>query len=208
MGSVEPGGFYEIRLDLLKPSELVNPNIDEVFRTGARLIATFRPLPDGSGAAAETTRLAVLQRAVGAGAAYVDIELDAPTAHRAAILATAKAHGCPVIISYHDFEGTPARDAMIDIIERSKAGGGDLVKIACQVNSPDDCARLLGLLDGRPDLVVTGMGPLGRIVRLAAPLLGSPFTYAAPDDGPLTAPGQIRAGELEQIIQQIDSLSS
>ena len=206
MEAVEPGGLYEIRLDMLNPSELAGAGIEALFKTGARLIATFRPSLSIPGAAAEGNRLAVLQRAIGAGAAYVDIELDAPDAHRKALLAAAQKHACLAIISHHDYEQTPAHDALIGIIERGKDMGANLVKIACQVNAPEDGARLLGLLDGQTDLIVVGMGPLGRIVRIAAPLLGSPFTFAAPDEGPLTAPGQIRAGELEQVIQRIKGL--
>jgi 3-dehydroquinate dehydratase len=44
------------------------------------------------------------------------------------------------------------------------------------------------------------MGPKGRLVRAVAPLLGSPFTYAAPNRGKATAPGQPRARELANAI--------
>jgi 3-dehydroquinate dehydratase I len=206
IGSIEPGSFYEIRLDMLKPSELADSGLEEVFRAGARLIATCRPLPAGT--ATEVNRLSVLQRAIMSGAAYVDIELEAPETYRRALLDTARKYGCRVIVSHHDFTGTPGRPELLEIINRSKNAGGELVKLACQVNVPEDGARLLGLLDGRQDLIVTGMGLLGRIVRIASPLLGSPFTFAAPDQGPLTAPGQIRAGIIEQILRSIEDPSS
>jgi len=50
------------------------------------------------------------------------------------------------------------------------------------------------------------MGPGGRIVRAAAPILGSPFTYASPDDGQKTAPGQMDRTSMERILNELADL--
>ncbi len=43
------------------------------------------------------------------------------------------------------------------------------------------------------------MGDAGRITRVAAPLLGSEFTFASPGEGRETAPGQMSASQLNAI---------
>jgi 3-dehydroquinate dehydratase-1 len=45
------------------------------------------------------------------------------------------------------------------------------------------------------------MGEKGRVTRILAPLLGSPFTYASYEAGKETAPGQIEDKRLEEMIR-------
>ena len=45
------------------------------------------------------------------------------------------------------------------------------------------------------------MGSKGRITRIAAPLLGSPFTFASISKGKETAEGQIEKDTLERIVR-------
>ena len=45
------------------------------------------------------------------------------------------------------------------------------------------------------------MGNKGRITRIAAPLLGSPFTFASLSKGKETAEGQIEKDILEQMMR-------
>ena len=45
------------------------------------------------------------------------------------------------------------------------------------------------------------MGNKGRITRVAAPLLGSPFTFASLSKGKETAEGQIEKDTLEQMMR-------
>lgn len=45
------------------------------------------------------------------------------------------------------------------------------------------------------------MGAKGRVTRVAAPLLGSPFTFASLSDEKKTAEGQIEKDKLEQILK-------
>ena len=71
------------------------------------------------------------------------------------------------------------------------------------VRSESDAARLLGLLGRWQDTVVVGMGDLGRVTRVAALLLGSPFSYAAPDDGVETAPGQLPLSAMTRILLEL-----
>ena len=187
----------EIRLEALSPTV---DDVKEIFSQPARLVATMRP-----GNHSDEERLRILAAAIGAGAAYVDIELDSSTIVREGVLAAARKSGCQVIVSHHDFEQTPDGEQLRKIVGECFAVGADIAKIACLANSRADAARILGLLDGEKPVIAIGMGKLGRITRVAAPLLGSPFTYASQGEGQGTAEGQIEARELRTILAEIEN---
>jgi len=183
--------FAEVRLDAV--DDLNAAGIQDIFSRHRRLIATLRP-----GRISEQERIDLLAAAVSAGAAYVDIEIETDPDGMNKIASTARAHDCRVIVSFHDESGTPSRFFLEEIRRRGFAAGADLVKIACLSRGPADNARLLSLLDDPRPTVVIGLGTAGRITRLIAPLLGSPFTYASPEAGKETAPGQIGADSIRR----------
>jgi 3-dehydroquinate dehydratase type I len=183
--------FAEIRIDRI---EADIEDIKRIFSSHPRLIATFRP-----GSAAEEQREYFLLTAIETGAAYVDIEFEANSGYKKRIIERARAKGCRVIISYHDFEKTPDKAELGKIIDSSFDAGADAVKIACRVNSKKENARLLSLLENERPLVVVGLGEKGKISRAAAPFLGGLFTYASAEKGKETAEGQMDKKTLEHI---------
>lgn len=185
--------FAEIRLDAM--SSLTLDDVRHLFSRPLRLIATCRP----SGPFGTDDRKAMLIAAIRSGATYVDIETESEPGYRDEIAKEARTHGCKVIISFHDYEMTPERQELEAIVASCFDGGADVAKIACKVHSDRDCARLLGLLDSDRQVVAIGMGGMGRITRIAAPLLGSPFTFAALSKGKETAEGQIDRETLENM---------
>lgn len=200
--AIKPGGFYEVRLDMLDRTELKRENLTTVFKSDARLIATFRPGKGMSG----TVRRKVLEQAIMAGAAFVDIESDSSKSHLRDLVSLARERNCRVIVSHHDYQGTRQLDELLGTIKRCRKAGRDLVKIACKVNDNGEICRLLSLLEGRPYLIVTGMGPMGGFIRAVSLVLGAPFNYAAPDSGPLTAPGQVRGSKLALMVKELDGM--
>ena len=186
----------EIRMESI--SGMTDAAAKTIFSGPVKLVAACRPgkMPEGE-------RKKLLLSAIGAGAAYVDIEVDAPDAYKQEIAALAKAKGCKVIASFHDYQKTPVREELEQIIGWGFDSGADMVKIACNANSEQDSARLLGLLDTKHKLIVIGMGEKGRIVRVVAPLLGSCLSYASVSKGKESAPGQMTAGELEKAMKAI-----
>ena len=78
-----------------------------------------------------------------------------------------------------------------------------MVKIASQVNHTEDLQNLLKLYNSELRMVIIGMGEMGVISRIAAPMLGAEFTFAAAGAGQETAPGQISKEQLLSIIRQI-----
>jgi 3-dehydroquinate dehydratase-1 len=186
----------ELRLDLMG---LSLSNLPEVVRQVAprvpRIIASCRP-----GQMSEPDRVALLVEAVRLGVWAVDVEVDAPAASRSAVVSVARSRGRTVIVSFHDHEGTPPRRALQRIIRRSLDAGADLIKIACRARALADNATLLGLLDDQSApgrIAVLGMGPLGRISRVVAPLIGSPLAYVAIAPGLETADGQMTREDLQ-----------
>ncbi|MDD5305980.1 MAG: type I 3-dehydroquinate dehydratase [Deltaproteobacteria bacterium] len=194
--ALEGHKLAEVRLDLCDVS---CNDIRRIFSEHPGLVATCRP---GRFGAAE--RRERLLAAVEAGAAYVDLEVDCDQEERREIADRAGERGCRVIVSFHDFEGTPSREALEEIVSRCFEAGADVAKIACLARSPADAARLLGLLGHDRPVLAIGMGPLGKITRVAAPFLGSPFTFSSPAEGSETAPGQIPHKTLAAILREID----
>jgi len=174
----------EIRMEgaRLSPEE-----VKALFSRPVPLIATFRP-----GTADLKKRSEYLALAVRAGARFLDLELESPPDFRAELIKIARRFRCQVIISYHNHLETPDRPRLDQIADQCYAAGADIAKLACQVHSPGDCARLLALYDRSRPIIAIGMGRQGIITRIIAPLLGAPFTYAS-----LTAERQTAEGQLD-----------
>jgi 3-dehydroquinate dehydratase type I len=172
----------ELRLDLL---DLSAPQVREIFRVHDRLIATCRVGSKYS----EGQRLALLREAVEAGAAFLDLERD-EVGRASGLAALARRKGCRLIVSYHDFAGTPCPGRLREICRSGFESGADLVKLACMINKPPDGLRLISVLGQFRSVLAVGMGPLGLPIRFLALQFGSPFVYVCPRPGRETAPGQ------------------
>ncbi len=185
----------EIRLDRMR---ITLDDVRLLFSQPKKLIATCRP-----GRRPDKERKRFLVAAIEAGATFVDVEIESENKYREEIIAAARARECLVIVSFHDKTGTPERHVLERIIDSCYKAGADIVKIACTVNSREENARLLGLLDESRKLVVVGMGNKGRITRIAAPFLGSPLTFASLAKGRETAEGQLDRGTLIELMTML-----
>lgn len=193
---IDENELCEVRIDKLK---LGSDDIKSVFSKKGKTIATYRP----SEGLDESVRIESLMLAIQSGAAYVDIEVETDDLFKSEIVKAAKKHGCKVIASYHDFVKTPVMRELEQILAWCLESSPDIAKIACQVNSVEDNARLLSIYSLNRNVISIGMGELGKITRIAATLLGAPFTYAAIDTSKKTAPGQIDTVTLKKIISMI-----
>jgi 3-dehydroquinate dehydratase-1 len=186
----------ELRLDRIT---FDRKDISGLFSSGTETIATCRPAEGMS----ESDRQDIIIEAVNSGASMVDIEVESGDDFKEEIIKTARKKKCRIIVSYHDYGKTPVMRELEQLLTWCFESGADIAKIACQAHSPEDAARLLALYSfGRP-LISIGMGEAGKITRIAAPLLGAPFTYASAEDAKKTAPGQMNAEKLEAIIKMI-----
>lgn len=189
----------EIRLDEMTLSK---SEIARVFAMPLPLIATCRP-----GRYSEPERLEMLSTAIVNGAAYIDIEMDADGAYHDALQRLAKDYHCRIIVSYHNENETPLKNQLNMIVSNCFFQGADVVKVACQVCQREDMLRIIAIYehtlakDG--SLIALGMGAKGRLTRVAAPLLGAPFTYAALFPGRETAAGQMSAARMAKMISEL-----
>lgn len=193
---IESTELSEVRLDRIK---FTGADISKIFSSENKTIATFRPVDSVS----EEERKSILIQAVNAGAAYIDIEVENNDDFKKSIIETAVLKKCKIIMSYHNYDKTPAMRELELIMNWCCEDKVDIVKIACQVNSSEDCSRLLSLYSYEKPVISIGMGERGKITRIAAVLLGAPFTYASLDASRKTAPGQFEYDRLKTIIDMI-----
>lgn len=198
MDMIRDEEMAEIRLDL---TEFEGEAIKEVFAQEVKLIATLRP-----GRIDEDKRIQLLKLAINSGASYVDIEYEAGIKYRKELVQVAQEHGCQVIISYHNFNETPSRNELERIVSDCFFYGADVAKIATQVNDSKDVANLFSLYGSSKRIVALGMGNAGKITRVLATMMGAEFTFAAPDNGRGTAPGQLKKSELKRILNQLEKI--
>ena len=192
--------LVEIRLDL---NNFSDDEIRAIFSSKAEIIATCRP-----GTFTETERIEKLKICIEAGASYADLELETGEEYLKELSTLSGENGCKLIISCHDHEKTPSSSELKRIYRSCSEKGADVIKIVCNIISGSDNARLLSLYDKvdlseKIPLIAIGMGEKGKITRIAAPLLGAPFTYASSDDGKETAKGQIGKSVLKEIYKLI-----
>ncbi len=195
LAAVKDLPFAEVRMDGMR---LTAADVRTIFSRHHNLIATCSP-----GVFPDDHRKMLLLEAIRAGAAFVDVEVDAPTGYREEIMGCAKSGGCVIIVSFHDYARTPGREELASTVSECFSMGADIAKIACMVLNDADNARLLGLLDDARKIVVVGMGAMGKITRMVAPLLGSPFTFACQALGRETADGQIDHETLGAVLRAL-----
>ena len=190
---LEKAALAEIRIDLLS---LRKNELTTIFSQHKNLIATYRTNDDF----AQMEK--VLTLAMSIGCAYIDIDINTPEYYRKKLIETARGKGCKVILSYHNFTETPSTNDLEKVVNNLFELGANIAKVACKANTPSDCARIMGLYDNAKNLVAFCMGEIGMITRLAAPILGAPFTYAAIDSKE-TAPGQLNLRDTTSILKKI-----
>ena len=188
----------EIRLDRC-PLDI--EEIESLFSSSdTPLVATCRVVDDGNGTWEEAEEK--LTAAVEAGAAFLDLEIEAPKEVGKRLRRACTEYGTTMIRSSHFFAGTPSDDVLRNTVEKCRKFGGEIVKIAAVAKSGEDVARVLGLYSQeqttqrQAELIAFSMGETGRASRLECLRLGSPFTYAALNDNEAAAPGQWTYSEM------------
>jgi 3-dehydroquinate dehydratase/shikimate dehydrogenase len=179
----------ELRLDYLR-----NGKERDVFlswlrreRPRAVLIATCRR-EEGGGLfrGSREEQIAILAQAARCGCGWCDVEIETAKHMARGELASAL-FPARVMVSYHDFRGTPRN--LKEIIRRLERAGGDAVKMAAQSRSISDSVRICELARARRDAVAIPMGEMGLAGRILSLRMGSALAYAAVEQA--TAPGQL-----------------
>jgi 3-dehydroquinate dehydratase type I len=189
--------LIEVRFDYME-----SPSDPGIIRdsTDLPLIATNRRKDQGGHSKMkETDRAAVILEAIEAGFDYADIELKTPNLND--IGSRVKALGGSLVISHHDFEGTPSVEELRETMSRMVERGADVCKIIGTAQKPSDNLTYLGLFESPQEggLVCFGMGRDGILSRVLSPLVGGEFTYASSHEGGGSAPGQLTLAEMREI---------
>jgi 3-dehydroquinate dehydratase/shikimate dehydrogenase len=186
--------LVELRADRLRIGE-----VERVVREIARpvLVSARRRTDGGAFDGSEDERRALLEAALAAGAALVDVEWDAPCA----VLADAAAWRDRVIVSHH---GGPCRlDALRPLLARLLARRPIAAKLVPHATRVDDVLALRTLLEETRGqgirLAAFATGAAGVVSRILANAWGSFATYGALDVGRETAPGQLPVDDLLSI---------
>ena len=180
-------------------AELVELRLDYVVRSiNFKRLLENRPCPvimtcrraqdGGRWERSERERLIVLRSAIADGVDYIDLEEDTA----ASIPRFGKTKR---IISYHNFEETPAD--LRKIHERCASHDADIVKVATTANNPHDNLRVLQLIsESEIPTVALCMGEMGIPSRILSGKFGAPFTFATFHKDRLLAPGQLSYQEM------------
>ncbi|MCX8071901.1 MAG: type I 3-dehydroquinate dehydratase [Candidatus Binatia bacterium] len=181
--AVRPGvDILELRIDQFAAHDPAHvAGIAATLRRLRRpLLATVRRAEEGGAQRLADETRCELWRAVLPHVAAIDVELQSAREF-APLLDEARAQGCRVLLSYHDFERTPTAQTLATLFRRARALGADAVKLALQAQQPDDVWRLAAFTwEHREFPVITMcMGPLGPLSRLSLPLCGSRWVYTS-----------------------------
>jgi 3-dehydroquinate dehydratase/shikimate dehydrogenase len=184
--SAEPADLHELRLDLIRE----RPDVEALVAASSRpVIATCRSEKQGGGFGdGPAERLAVLERAALAGAAFVDAEEDVIGGLR-------RREGTRIIASWHDFAKTPPD--LFGLVGRLAALPGDWIKFAVTPADQDDNLRVFDAVAASPKPAIgIAMGEMGLPSRVLGPAYGSRVTFGSLSRGLESAPGQPAAAEL------------
>lgn len=195
--------LIEHRIDFMNEIE----GLDKIYDAAkAPVIATNRSVACGGHFKGnEEERVHYLLKAIDAGCALVDIEIETRDELKQRVINKAKERNCKVIISMHNFKKTPDREKLLEVMHREKEEGADIGKIVTMANSMEDCYRILGLLlEAKKEsfpLLAFAMGDLGRFIRIVALLYGAPFMYAFLKEE--TGPGQLSVHAMRKILEEL-----
>lgn len=195
----EGNTFFEFRLDHLRdPASGIDVIRNFTKRhADVHLLATCRNCEThGKFKGTIQQQLAILADAIKAGAAAIDIEIESAEHAKSAIADLRKS--VAVIVSYHNFENTPALESVWRRLQRVPS---DAYKVATTACKPSDNLRVIQFARTHRQcpLIAFAMSEPGTVTRILAPALGSPYTYAAPHASEGTATGQVAARMLRDL---------
>jgi 3-dehydroquinate dehydratase/shikimate dehydrogenase len=141
-------------------------------------------------------QIRILEAAIAAGAKAVDIEIEsAENCLDRVEQLRSLAH---VLLSYHNYGGTPPLDAVVRRMARISADG---YKVVTTARKPSDNCRVLALARtySKTPMVLLAMGETGFPTRVLSTAFGGLYTYAAPTTTEGTASGQVSARQLRHL---------
>lgn len=198
--------FFEFRLDYLAEPEQGLAVIRRMLEMHPQchIIATCRRHQNqGRFNGSIEDQVRILDGAVNAGARAIDLEIESAESVAARLDLF---HGrALVVLSYHNYDGTPTLD---NVFRRMARIGADAYKIVTTAKKPSDNYRVLSLARSNPrvSFVMLAMGEMGFPTRALGPSFGALYTYAAPNAAEGTASGMVSARLLRHLYR-VEKLS-
>ncbi|MEM2083963.1 MAG: type I 3-dehydroquinate dehydratase [Nitrososphaerota archaeon] len=192
--------YVEIRLDYFKEIDVENfKRIVKPFIN--KCILTYRL--NGYFNKKLKEKKNIIKELIDLKPAYIDIE-EEYYKKMLDLIDYIKNENIQLIISWHDFNGTPSINKLRNILEKIRENG-DLYKIVTTAKSINDNYKILSLYDylnsnEKNKLIAFCMGEKGLISRILCVFAGAPFTYASLFNQK-TAPGQLSIIEMRKIYE-------
>lgn len=173
------------------------------------LLFTFRTKKEGGVHDMTTEAYVALNKAAAKTgiADLIDVEIFTGDDIVKDLISHIHANQTKVIASNHDFDKTPAKSDIIYRLRKMQDMGADIPKIAVMPQTKKDVLTLLlateemaSVYADRP-IITMSMAGLGSISRISCEVFGSCLTFGS--GSAASAPGQINAEELYQVLQSV-----
>lgn len=191
--AVNVADLLELRLDLFESLDL--HALRELRATfSIPMIFTLRSSVErGKYTGTEEMRLVEIWRLAELNPEYLDLEYHIALEFIDEI--SSRFPAIKLILSLHDFSDMP--EDLEGLYRKMQKIPASFYKLAVTANSCIDALRLMCWAKGKDEkLIVISMGDHGQASRILGPVIGSPITYAALEEGQECAPGQLSAEKL------------
>ncbi|MCO5583027.1 hypothetical protein L7F22_036933 [Adiantum nelumboides] len=198
LAHVQGADMVEFRLDHLASFD---PHTDIPALLNQRplpAVFTYRAMRDGGKYEGDdVSRLSALMLAVKLGADFVDIELQVASKFIARLQRPSESK---VIVSHHNFHGTPSAEELGCLVAKIQLTGADIIKVVTTAKKITDVAHVFQVLSrSQAPTIALVMGQHGLISRLLTPKYGGFLTFGSLATGKESAPGQLTLAELHNI---------
>ncbi len=196
--------FLDIALDAGKLAAL-GPKVAAQLN-GKPLIVTFRTKAEGGNKTIADADYGALYKTLlkAQFADLIDGEMFRSEAVVRRLVAGAHQVGAFIVMSNHDFSGTPPAAELLARLRRQQELGADVLKLAMMPRDPSDVLELLratwemaSRYAERP-MMTMSMGGTGVVSRLAGEIFGSAMCFGM--IGRASAPGQVEVERLAAVL--------
>ncbi|MEW6222372.1 MAG: type I 3-dehydroquinate dehydratase [Candidatus Hadarchaeota archaeon] len=203
-GAVKDGAdVIELRIDGLRGQ----PGWEGLLKSKLPVILTNMSKREGGFFTGDDkARTEELMKGIELGVSCVDLEFSTPQVLRSRVIKKAKSNGVSVIVSRHDFTGTPAPARLLHVLDEIAGVGCDIAKVVTFAKNRWDAFRMMDFIvqtQGRLSIPVIAfsMNDAGVITRFIGTIFGSPLVYAAA--GKRTAPGQLDVSTTKSLLREL-----
>jgi len=196
--------LFEVWIDQFQQE--IQPELIKSLSKKPLILVNKSTSEQGRGSSSVKRRINTLKKFAHLTPKYIDVSIKTPPR----LIEDLKKSLQPktkLILSYHNFTGTPSLKTLQKLLQKALKSGADLVKIVPFANQPTDNLIIFELLawakKKKYPMIGHCMGENGIISRVMAPELGSQIVYIATDKKNMYAPGKLTLTEYKKLQQLI-----